>query len=101
VFLPGAMISALPIGLLLWLDASGFVFLFGGVRAWKSASFGLALLLLVNPVPGSVNNLFDLKLQYLSARLARGFATMLGMKPAARKKINPPMMTAACTWYCW
>lgn len=80
VFLPGAMISALPIGLLLWIYASGFVLLFGGVRAWKSASFGLALLLLVNPVPGSVNSLFDLKLQYLSARVARGFATMLGMQ---------------------
>jgi len=84
VFLPGAMISALPIGLLLWVYASGFVLLLGGVRAWKSASFGLALLLLVNPVPGSANNLFDLKLQYLSAKLARGFATMLGMQVSGK-----------------
>jgi len=76
-YLPGSMITALPIGLLLWIYASGFVLLFGGVQPWKSASFGLALLLLVNPVPGSVNTLFDLKLQYLSARVARSFAALL------------------------
>lgn len=66
-----------PIGLLIWMYVSGAVILFAGVRAWRRAAFPIALLLLVNPVPGSFSTTIDIELQYLAAYVARSFAAWL------------------------
>src|SRR5271166_955594 len=74
---PGALLSGLPIGVLLSIYASGVVLLLGGKEAFRKALFPLMLLLVVNPVPSFINGLFDLRLQYLAARVARAFALAL------------------------
>jgi exosortase J len=66
-------------GLLLCAYASGAVILFGGLRAWRRARFGLLLLLLVNPVPGIFTSFVDLPLQAIGAHIARGFAALIGV----------------------
>jgi exosortase J len=68
-----------PVGLLLYLYASGVVVLFGGAGAWRKAGFALFLLLFVNPVPPFFTNLIDLPLQHLGAQAARSFAKLLGV----------------------
>jgi exosortase J len=68
-----------PTGLLIWMYVSGAVILFVGVRAWRAAAFPIALLLLVNPVPGSFSTTIDIQLQYLAAHVARDFAAWLGV----------------------
>jgi exosortase J len=77
---PGALISGLPIGLLLSVYASGVVLLLGGKEAFRKALFPLMLLLVINPVPSFINGLFDLRLQYLAVRVARAFASALGTR---------------------
>jgi exosortase J len=73
------MVNLLPLGPLLWAYASGVVLLFGGVRTWRKAWFGLALLLLVNPVPVWFTSIVDPRLQYLGAHAARAFAGWIGV----------------------
>jgi len=76
----------LPPGLVFWLYASGVVLLFPGPAAWRQAAFPLALLLFVNPVPWFINPLIDLRLQFFDARVAQGFAHLLGI-PVQRQTI--------------
>ncbi len=68
-----------PPGLLLFLYLSGAVLLFGGVTAWQRVRFALLLVLLSNPFPRVLQTLLDQPLQALGARVARGFAELLGV----------------------
>ena len=74
-------ISFLPISLPVYVYGSGVVLLFAGTRVWRKAWFPVGLLLLSQPVPVLSNGLIDIPLQHLSARVARGFATMIGFAP--------------------
>ena len=74
-----ATISLAPVGLLLWLYLGGAVLLFAGARAWRTVSFPLLLVLLVNPVPGGLDRLIDLPLQDIGAQTARWFAHVLSV----------------------
>lgn len=76
----------LPPGVLFWAYASGAVLLFLGSAGWRQAAFPLALLLFVNPVPWFINPLFDLRLQFAGARVAQGFAHLLGI-PVQRQAV--------------
>lgn len=76
----------LPPGLLFWLYASGVVLLFLGAAGWRQAAFPLLLWLFVNPVPWFINPLLDLRLQFFDARMAQGFAHLLGI-PVQRQTI--------------
>jgi exosortase J len=69
----------LPVGLVLYLYASGVMTLLGGMAARRKAGFALFLLLFVNPVPNFFRSLVDLRLQHLGAQAARSFATLLGV----------------------
>lgn len=66
-------------GLLIWTFVSGVVVLFGGLEARRLATFPLALLLFVNPVPNFFSNAIDLPLQHLAAHVTRELAAALGM----------------------
>ena len=69
----------IPVGMVLYLYASGVIILLGGITAWRRASFALFLLLFVNPVPSFFSSLVDLPLQHFGAQAARAFATFLGV----------------------
>jgi exosortase J len=68
-----------PVGLVLYLYASGVIILLGGIAGWRKASFALFLLLFVNPVPSFFSSLVDLPLQHFGAQAARSFATFVGV----------------------
>lgn len=74
-------ISFLPVSLPVYVYGSGVVLLFAGARVWRKAWFPLGLLLLSQPVPILSSQLVDIPLQHLSARVARGFATLIGFAP--------------------
>ena len=74
----GAALNFLPIGLVLWAYVSGIVLLFAGTAAYRKALFPIALLLLVNPMPVFLQQMVDLRLQYVGALTARWFANELG-----------------------
>ena len=74
-------ISFLPVSLPVCVYGSGVVLLFAGARVWRKAWFPLGLLLLSQPVPILSNQLVDIPLQNLSARVARDFATLIGFAP--------------------
>ena len=74
---PLIQFNLLPIGLLLWMYASGLAIYFGGFKVWRRLQFPLALLLFVNPMPRFFEHLVDLPLQALGARAARTFALAL------------------------
>ena len=59
-FSGGVPVRFFPLGFLLFGYASGAVLLLGGARAWRASAFGLALLLLVNPVPEFFTRLVDI-----------------------------------------
>jgi len=69
--------NLLPIGLLLWMYASGLAIYFGGFGTWRQLLFPLGLLLFVNPMPRFFEHLADLPLQSFAARAAREFASIL------------------------
>jgi len=75
------MISLLPLSLPVYLYGSGIVLLFAGTRVWRRAWFPVGLLLLSQPVPFISNGLIDLPLQNVAARVARSFATAIGLVP--------------------
>jgi exosortase J len=77
--LGGVAFILIPVGLVLYLYASGVIILLGGITAWRRASFALFLLLFVNPVPSFFSRLVDLPLQHFGAQAARSFATFLGV----------------------
>jgi len=73
--------TILPVALPLYVYASGIVLLFAGIELWRRAWFPLGLLLLSQPVPMWTSGLIDLPLQYISARVARSFATLIHFAP--------------------
>ena len=73
--------SFLPVSLPVYVYGCGVVLLFAGARVWRKAWFPLGLLLLSQPVPILSSQLVDIPLQHLSARVARGFATLIGFAP--------------------
>ncbi len=77
--LGGAAINLIPVGFRLLLYVAGAVILFGGAAPLRRALFPLSLLLLINPCPHFVESLLDLPLQTAGARVARGFAGLLGV----------------------
>lgn len=68
-----------PVAFLIFGYVSGIVLLLGGSDAWRRARFPLLLLLGLNPVPRFFSNLVDLPLQAAGARVARDFASVLGL----------------------
>jgi exosortase J len=72
--------TLLPLGLTVFAYGSGIVLLLGGARVWRKSLFPLALLLFVNPVPATFQRM-DLPLQFLGARLAQSFASLIGVHP--------------------
>lgn len=80
-------LNLLPVGVLLYLYASGVVLLFGGARAWRKAGFAFFLLLFVNPVPHLFSNWVDVPLQHLGASAARAFAALLAV-PVTGSALN-------------
>ena len=75
----GAIINFVPIGFKLLLYVVGAVILFGGTVPLRRALFPISLILLINPCPHFVELLLDLPLQNTGARIARGFASLLGV----------------------
>lgn len=75
------MISFIPVSLPVYVYGSGIILLFAGTRVWRKAWFPLGLLLLSQPVPILSNGLIDIPLQNISARVARSFATLIGLVP--------------------
>lgn len=73
------VLGLVPIGLIVFLYVSGVVLLLGGTRTWRKAAFAICLLLLLNPVPGAFEQLVDLPLQTIGARVARGFANLISV----------------------
>src|SRR5208282_890309 len=76
-----ALVSLIPLTLPVYLFGSGIVLLFAGARVWRKAWFPLALLVLSQPVPVLTSSLIDIPLQNISARVARGFATLIHFAP--------------------
>ena len=76
-----AGISGVPVSLPVYVYFSGVVLLFAGTKVWREAWFPLGLLVLSQPVPVLSNGLIDQPLQYISANIARHFATMIGLVP--------------------
>lgn len=74
-------VSFLPLSLPVYVYGSGIILLFAGVRVWRKAWFPLGLLLLSQPVPVLTSFSIDIRLQEISARVARSFATMIGFAP--------------------
>jgi exosortase J len=77
----GATLTLMPVSLPVCVYGSGIVLLFAGTRVWRQAWFPLGLLLLCQPVPFLSNELIDIPLQNISARVARSFATLIGFAP--------------------
>ena len=77
----GALVSLIPLTLPVYLYGSGIVLLFAGPRVWRKAWFPLGLLLLSQPVPVLSSSMIDIPLQNISARVARGFATLIHFAP--------------------
>lgn len=75
----GAVINLIPIGFRLLPYVAGAVIFFGGLLPLRRALFPLSLILLINPCPHFVDSLLDLPLQNAGARIARGFAGLLGV----------------------
>ena len=73
------LIHLIPLGLKVLLYVAGAVVFFGGITPLRRALFPLLLILLINPCPAFVEPLLDLPLQSAGARVARGFAGMLGV----------------------
>lgn len=80
----GVEFSPVQPGLLCFAYGSGVVLLLGGTRLWRACLLPLCLLLCVNPVPHLFERL-DYPLQTISANTARGFATLLGLKPSGEQ----------------
>jgi len=78
-FQGGAIVNFMPLGAKLLLYVMGAVIFFGGTVPLRRALFPLALILLINPCPPFVESLLDLPLQQAGARVARGFAQLLGV----------------------
>lgn len=77
-----AAVSLIPLSLPEYVYGSGVVLLFAGPRVWRKAWFPLGLLLLCQPVPVIISDeLIDVPLQNISARVARSFATLIGFAP--------------------
>jgi exosortase J len=76
-----ASLSFIPLSLPLYFYGSGIILLFAGAEVWRKAWFPLGLLLLSQPVPVLTNGLIDIPLQYISARVARSFATLIHFAP--------------------
>ncbi len=76
-----ATLSIIPVSLPVYVYGSGIILLFAGTRVWRNAWFPLGLLLLCQPVPFLSNELIDIPLQNVSARVARSFATLIGFAP--------------------
>jgi exosortase J len=76
-----ATVSLIPASLPVYVYGSGIILLFAGTRVWRDAWFPLGLLLLCQPVPFLSNELIDIPLQNVSARVARSFATLIGFAP--------------------
>ncbi|MGB7264555.1 MAG: exosortase J [Terracidiphilus sp.] len=74
-------VSFIPVSLPVYIYASGVILLFAGARVWRNTWFPLGLLLLCQPVPILSNGLIDIPLQDASARVARSFATLIGLVP--------------------
>lgn len=77
--LGGQTIMVFPLGVLVSGYLMGAVLLFGGVPAWRRALFPLLLVVLINPIPSALEKWLDLPLQEFGARVARGFADLLGV----------------------
>jgi exosortase J len=75
----GAVVTFTPIAVRLLLYVAGAVIFFGGLVPLRRALFPLALILLINPCPHFVEPLLDLPLQNAGARIARGFAGLIGV----------------------
>jgi exosortase J len=76
-----ATLALIPVSLPVCVYGNGIVLLFAGTRVWRKAWFPLGLLLLSQPVPFLSNELIDIPLQNISARVARSFATLIGFAP--------------------
>jgi exosortase J len=74
-------IALQPVSLPVCVYGCGVVLLFAGTRVCRKAWFPLGLLLLSQPVPILSSQLIDIPLQNISARVARGFATLIGFAP--------------------
>ena len=78
VFSPSWSIFLPPHSLVAFAYTAGAVLLFGGTRLFRAALFPIVLTWFVNPVPNAFNLLIDMPLQHASAKIARGFAHLLG-----------------------
>ncbi len=75
----GGIVNFLPVGFRLLLYVVGAVIFFGGTAPLRRALFPLLLILLINPCPRFMDSLLDQPLQNAGARVARGFAELLGV----------------------
>ena len=78
ILTPSWVIFLPPHSLVAFAYTAGAVLLFAGTRLFRAAFFPIALTWFVNPVPNAFNILIDMPLQHASAKIARGFAHMLG-----------------------
>jgi len=74
-----SIVNFIPTGFTILLYVVGAVVFFGGTVPLRRALFPLSLILLLNPCPHFVDSLLDLPLQNAGARIARGFASLLGV----------------------
>ena len=78
IFSPSWSIFLPPHSLVAFAYTAGAVLLFAGTRLFRAALFPIVLTWFVNPVPNAFNLLVDMPLQHASAKIARGFAHLLG-----------------------
>jgi exosortase J len=72
-----ALIPGILFGFVLALTVAAAIIVILGRDAAIAAKFGIALLILVNPVPGPFSGFVDIPLQHIGARAAFGFAHFL------------------------